>query len=350
MKNVLTAFISLFLLSCAPSTQSPPVSTEEALVEIRLQKEIAVRERMEQLKRLYRVGLPIQAANAPLCGNKVWPHHGMMLESLSSVPEKFKDAMSIFYGLQNQLTAAYITQGSPADGKIQSGDLIVKANGVSIPSGTRGKKVFLETIWKDGRDVTLPITLTIERGRKRARQDVVIHPVAGCASMPGLEEDDEVNAYADGLNVIFSSGMMRDARDDNMLAAVYGHELAHNARLHNEARTVNVLLSQLGSIIIAAGTSMDFSDVLGDLAGNAFSQDFETEADYVGLYMMARAGYDPVQGMNFARRLGALNPDAIHILGTTHPSTAKRFISMQKTAAEITKKKDRGEPLLPNER
>lgn len=78
MKRFFSILIFLmFLAACAPTAKAPFVSSEESLHEIRLQKEIAVRERMEQLKRLHRVGLPILAANAPLCGSKIWPHLGL---------------------------------------------------------------------------------------------------------------------------------------------------------------------------------------------------------------------------------------------------------------------------------
>jgi hypothetical protein len=47
------------------------------------------------------------------------------------------------------------------------------------------------------------------------------------------------------------------------------------------------------------------------------------------------------------RILAAQYPESIHLKGTTHPSSAKRFLMMKKAAAEIKAKKERGEPLLP---
>lgn len=336
------------MTACAPSAKSPPVSSEEALVEVRLQKQFAAQERMKQLERLYDVGSPILAANAPLCGRKIWPYHGMMLESLSSVPQDYKDAMQIFYGVQNQLTAAYIVKGSPADGKIFSGDLIMRANGVSIPSGSRGLKEFYEAIWKEGRDVNLPLTLTVKRGRNEKHEDVVLQPTAGCASFLVYDRNDKVNAYADGMNIIVTTGMLRVAEDDHMLAGVMAHELAHNARLHVESKSINALIGQIAGLIIEAGTGINFSDLLTDIGINAFSQDFETEADYVGLYMLARTGkYDLDRAIDMERRLAASYPETIHLAGTTHPSSAKRFISLKKTAAEIRQKQAAGQPLIP---
>lgn len=351
MKRALALVALVFLASCSPGAKTPPVSNEEALQEIRLQKQIAVREQMTQLARLYDVGYPIMAANAPLCGNKVWPHHGMMLESLSNIGDKFKDAMRIFYGVENQLTAAHIVKGSPADGRILPGDRIMRVNGVSIPSGSKGEKVFLETIWKPGRDLTLPVTLGVKRGRTDKIRDVVIHPVPGCASYIALEEDDVVNAYADGTAIVFSSGMMRFADSDAMLAMVFAHELTHNAREHIEAKLLNRFLGSMIAVIIESGTGVDFSNLLEDVGVKAFSQGFESEADYIGLYMYARAGFPVEQGIELHRRFAALHPESIHIdPESSHPSTAKRFIALKKAAAEIAAKREKNLPLLPEEK
>ncbi len=311
---------------------------------------MAVRERMEQIERLYHVGLPILAANAPLCGKKVWPHHGMMLESLVSVPEPYKDAMKIYYGLQNQLSVAYVLEGSPAHGKLERGDAIVKANGHTIRSGEKGLRDFYEAIWEDGRDVTLPIVLTVERGRKGTRQDITLYPTPACASFLSFENNDEVNAYADGANITFTSGMMRYAAQDAELAGIFAHELAHNARLHNEYVRVNEFLGRMLALVVESGTGMDFSDVLADLGMKAFSQGFEAEADYVGMYMLARAGYDMDKAIEIERRFAATYPDLIHLAGSTHPSSALRFLAMKKTVAEIRAKQAAGQALFPEEK
>ena len=351
MNRALFLSVLIFLSACSPAAKMPAVSNEEALHEIRLQKQIAVREQMAQLSRLYDIGYPIMAANAPLCGKKVWPHHGMMLESLSNVGDNFKDAMRIFYGVENQLTAAYVVKGSPADGKIFPGDQIMRVNGVPIPSGSKGEKVFLNTIWKPGRDVTLPVTLGVRRGRRDKIHDVVIHPVAGCASYLALEDDDVVNAYASGTAIVFSTGMMRFADNDNMLAMVFAHELTHNAREHIEAKLLNRFLGSMIAVIVESGTGVDFSNLLEDVGLKAFSQGFENEADYVGLYMYARAGFPVEDGIDLHRRMAAIHPGAIHIdPASSHPSSAGRFIALRKAAAEIAAKRAANRPLLPEEK
>ncbi|PZO85429.1 MAG: hypothetical protein DI626_07425, partial [Micavibrio aeruginosavorus] len=164
----------LCLSACAPAARVPPVSNEEALHEIRLQKEIAVKERMEQLKRLHRVGLPVLAANAPLCGSKIWPHLSIMVESLSNMPESLKDAAQIYYGLQNQLTVGYIDPKGPASGKLNAGDRITAVNGIPIRSGAKGRADFYEALWSLRSASEKTLVLTVRRGRKGAPEKISI--------------------------------------------------------------------------------------------------------------------------------------------------------------------------------
>ena len=351
LKRILT-FVLLLLAACAPTSRSPDVGTAEALTEIRLQKQLAAQEWMKQLERLYRVGSPIMAANAPLCGRKIWPYHGMMLESLANVPEIEKDAMRIFYGIENQLTVGYVVEGSPGSGKVMRGDRILKVDGRKVPSGSKGFETFYETILADGRDVTAPISLTVERGRKNKREEVVIHPVPACASFLRYSRDTSINAKADRINITVYQGMMYFlANDDDALALTIAHELSHNVRNHIETGLINEWLGQMTGLIVGAATGMDFSDLFGKWGAEAYSQEIETEADYVGLYMVARTGgYDLDKAIAAERRMAAISPASIHLSGTTHPSAAKRFLSLTKTAAEIREKQKRGLPLIPNEK
>lgn len=82
-------------------------------------------------------------------------------------------------------------------------------------------------------------------------------------------------------------------------------------------------------------------------AAQAFSQDFEREADYVGMYILARAGKDLETVPHFWREFAQVNPSAISY-ASTHPTTAERFERLQQIAEEIRQKETAGEPLLPN--
>ncbi len=80
----------------------------------------------------------------------------------------------------------------------------------------------------------------------------------------------------------------------------------------------------------------------------ANSQDYESEADYVGTYYAARAGYNVENAADVIRRFAVLDPNAIHLRGGTYPSTALRFLAIEETAREIRNKQVAGGAVVPN--
>jgi predicted Zn-dependent protease len=92
-----------------------------------------------------------------------------------------------------------------------------------------------------------------------------------------------------------------------------------------------------------------FSMVLTQAGARAFSVAFEREADYVGAYYAARAGYDLSGSEEIWRMFSLEDPDSIRI-ATDHPITPVRFVQMLKVIAEIEDKKRRSLPLAPEPR
>src|SRR5262249_1990330 len=86
-----------------------------------------------------------------------------------------------------------------------------------------------------------------------------------------------------------------------------------------------------------------------DIGAQMFSQDFESEADYVGMYFLVRAGY-PMNGVeDFWRRMAVENPRGVR-LAYSHPTYAQRFVALPAVRQEITEKITTGAPLVPNMR
>jgi predicted Zn-dependent protease len=78
----------------------------------------------------------------------------------------------------------------------------------------------------------------------------------------------------------------------------------------------------------------------------AYSVNFEREADYVGAYYAARAGYDISGAEDVWRAIALEDPEGIRKM-TTHPTSPVRFLQMRKVAEEIADKKSRNQPLEP---
>ncbi len=162
-----------------------------------------------------------------------------------------------------------------------------------------------------------------------------------------LEGKGGVNAYADGEKVVVSAAMMEFAEDDTHLAYVLAHELAHNIMEHPQRSGQNMAAGAiLGAVIDAAAGTRGFSNLGAQAAMLSYSPDFEREADYIGLYILARAGYDINSAPDFWHAMSAHDPTGIYTR-TTHPTNAERYVSMRKAINEIHSKRQIGMELMP---
>jgi predicted Zn-dependent protease len=129
------------------------------------------------------------------------------------------------------------------------------------------------------------------------------------------------------------------------------HEIAHNTLGHKTKRIGNILLGSLLDIAVAATTGANTQGAFGRLGGMAFSKGFEAEADYVGLYVAARAGYEIADAPNFWRRMAVEHPGNIKKnFSATHPSAPERFTALEETVRQIEKKRQNGELLMPEKK
>ena len=109
-----------------------------------------------------------------------------------------------------------------------------------------------------------------------------------------------------------------------------------------------------GGLLSAATGCIGCGDFgLGNVGAAAgaqqFSQEFEFEADYIALYIMARANMDLDEVPNLWRKMAVKNPGGIEKnYSGTHPSSPERFVHMAETIEEIKQKIASNEPLLPN--
>ena len=122
---------------------------------------------------------------------------------------------------------------------------------------------------------------------------------------------------------------------------------------HIEARKHNATVAGLGGLLLDIGflalgvnTNAAFSDAAAKAGAQAYSVEFEQEADYVGLYILARTGY-PLDGASDVWRLMAAENPASIVLRRTHPTAPERFVAIEKTIDEIKAKRAAGLPLFP---
>ena len=150
-----------------------------------------------------------------------------------------------------------------------------------------------------------------------------------------LIENDEPNAFAlPGGKVGVHTGLFRVAENDAQLAAVIAHEVAHAIARHGAERMSQGMLAQYGAAAIGLGTG---NQAYAELAAQAatlgiilpYSRTQESEADHIGLFYMAEAGYDPraavVLWRNFERFGGARPPEFL----STHPAPGSRIADLE---------------------
>lgn len=168
-----------------------------------------------------------------------------------------------------------------------------------------------------------------------------------------LEKDKILNAYADGQNIVITSAMAKFAASEEELANVMAHEYAHNVMRHvastKQNATIGYVLGAaidygLGSQGVSTGGAGAQLGVQGAVL--RYSVGFEREADYVGLYILKRAGYNPNDALDFWRKMSVANEKAIDT-GVTHPTNPERFVAMKKTIDEINYKRQNKLPLTP---
>jgi len=150
-----------------------------------------------------------------------------------------------------------------------------------------------------------------------------------------LLENDEPNAFAlPGGKVGVHTGLFRVAESDAQLAAVIGHEVAHAIARHGAERMSQGMLAQGAAAVIGVGTG---SSAYAELAAQAatlgiilpYSRTQESEADHIGLFYMAEAGYDPRAAValwrNFESFGGARPPEFL----STHPAPGSRIDNLE---------------------
>lgn len=343
MKYVLTIFLASILVGCAaPATQR--VQIDDALVELeaRKQQEIWLEGRVARQKRLMEVAYPLLQAAVPLCGEKVVALSGFLVANKYDYSKEFQDTVVSVLGLGEPLQLIHVLDEGPAGvSGLQPGDVLVSVNYRSVPTGKGATEKLAKLMKEELTSVPIPVTV-VRDGQKMLLE---LTPVAGCDYEVEIIENDSVNAFANGEKVGIFTGMMRFAQHDQELSLVVAHELAHNAMGHIESKTQNYMLGSLLDIL-AGVAGVNTQGVFGNAAAQAYSQDFEAEADYVGLYIMGRAGLEIEGAAKFWRRMAAEQPGSIkRNHAASHPATPERFLAIEKTVADIKEKIAAGLPL-----
>jgi predicted Zn-dependent protease len=150
----------------------------------------------------------------------------------------------------------------------------------------------------------------------------------------------EINAFAmAGGKVGVFTGLFKVVENDDQLASVLAHEIAHVTAKHVQERlsrqlakdTLGVVGMLGGAVVDGTGlSSIAVQQAYGATSGAdlAFDRDKEREADHIGMIYMAQAGYNPQEAIKVLERLEELTGSQMSIkdtLQSNHPSTPERI-------------------------
>jgi hypothetical protein len=280
-------------------------------------------------QRVADVAYRIVTANVALCPD-VKPQTGLVLQSALEYRPRLRADVEAAFHIDDRAAIEAVADGSPAAAAgLQRDDILIAVNGRLLPtpapppaSGPDDRPTSLAPVESalaaiDAALAAGPARVRVQRGAAQLEATLASQP--GCAYdarvLPGPSRD----ASADGLSVFISVGLVDYAKSDDMLALALGHEFAHDLLRHHHQLDESGRSSPPSAYRLA-----------------------EQQADYVGLYLTARAGYDISQAPDFWRQLPSKFGDI-----RWAPSHRERAVSLAATRDEIIGKRQRGEPLTP---
>jgi membrane-associated protease RseP (regulator of RpoE activity) len=263
-------------------------------------------ERMfERQQRLTRVSSQVRYRGAALCEPRWSRVLGIVAASAAEIPAVYRETAYQRYGIDDLVKVIWVLPGYPAaDAGLEAGDTILEID---------GREIHLAAALERRRAEDLPIATLLRIERDGEIRDLQVESRIGCFRPAEVKIMDNIDAYSEGERIVVYSGLLRFLESDDELAVILGHELAHG--------------------LLDAG--------LDPAAA-------EREADRVGLYLAALAGYDVAVARGLSERFIREFPLALEArTGHTHLSSPERALALEATTSEIQAKLDRGEPLEP---
>ena len=282
------------------------------------------------LVRLHDVAFPLLVAAADWCVVEQEPTYGFLIMEIGL--SKGHAGAEGGPGV----SVVYVHPQSPAaSAGLVPGDKLIRVNERSVdgfPAEEVSQLIRRMTVAR-----IQPLQLdVVRRGRPHTLN---LWAVPACQFSVELIESDRINGIADGRHVGITTGTMRFVDSDDELAWVVAHEIAHNVLEHSQNAQFRAMLNAFVGATMGA-TAKAPTEVP--------RRSLEARADYVGAYIMARAGFDVRVIKQFWRRIERLRSgEERSEMDVTHPTNAERLAAFDVTLKEIQEKRERGESLQP---
>lgn len=285
------------------------------------------------------VAWTLALANEDLCPvNRL--RAGWTLQSASQYGAELRPLAEARYGLAGDLPGLLAAPaGSPAaEAGLARGDLILSVNGQPLAEGQAVAEESYDGLQANVAilDAALargPARLTVRRDG--VEREATVRPVSACAYPAQVEVSGSFRSRTDGRHIFISDGMANLAEDEDQLAFVLAHELAHAVLEHRSQPDVTGVRGGLNwAISMRRGLSLSS----------------EADADRMGLFLVARAGFDPYRAVEFLSRWaevdeGARGPQIN--TGGVYESAAGRRRALAPVLEDIAARKAAGRALIP---
>ena len=345
-KKLLVSIVVLLcigLTGCL-STTPPRSSPEEIEAALEEQGAYTIRLYLDRLTKVNELAYPILSANHEICGVKSGNDIGLTVLTKGMLPRDWRAQAKSSFGIDDHPYVVHVAANSPANNAgVQKGDKIVQINDVVIRTGLFSRKHGINTLT---RELSRDRAIDLEVLRASDRLQFTIQPEPMCTSRVFVIQGNEFNAYADSRDIFLYSGLVKDL-EDTEIQAVIAHELAHNTERHVQKGTGQRVLGSLIDLVLES-EGVDTHGLFGDLAAVTFSPAMEREADYISMYMLARAGIEidhlPQMWLKIAAEQREIRGRNFF---DTHPFEAERSTLLKKTQEEIATKMNDNQPLVP---
>jgi predicted Zn-dependent protease len=161
-------------------------------------------------------------------------------------------------------------------------------------------------------------------------------------------QDDTPNAFClPGGKVFFYTGILKITENDDQIATVMGHEIAHALARHGAERMSMQNASNIGAQVLAVALNVpaQYQNLYAQAYGVTsqvglilpYSRTFEHEADQIGLYLMWKAGYNPAQAVKFWENMARLSKSSQKppAFLSTHPADEERIREIRAYIAQL---------------
>jgi len=280
--------------------------------------------------RLATIAYRLTTGNAALC-DRLQPQFGMPIHALTQYGAAARPTARAVFGFASAIGVEGVVAGGPAArAGVRADDSIVAIDGRAQPglsSRTDGPadRDAAEAQFA-GAAPTAAVVLSVLRDG--LRRELSVTPVAGCRSRFEILLGSGLGAGADGAIVQIGERFFQ-GYDDQAIAVIVAHELAHNILRHrarlDAAKVDDGLLAELGR-------------------NGRLIRQTEDEADQLGVYLLANAGYDPMAAPKFWREKGR-DIDGGLFRSRTHASSKARAAVLEPIASEIAATRTR--PIVP---